>query len=182
MLSGNAKGFTLIELIVAMAIMAFGILGFMFLNTRALMNRTFYRDLNSSTQIAERFAETLMHLDYDNPLLDDSDNSNATPTEYPLASASNDDTETINNVQYTVKTKAAKKWFTTTPLAQTYYIRWEITRGNSAVANSPNDRVKLINIYAAFDKKDPDTGNIVIGGYNPNKINPTITTFIMDDL
>ncbi len=182
MLSGNTKGFTLVELMVAMAVMAFGILGFMFLNNRSLMNRTFYRDLNSSTQIAEIIAETLMHLDYDNPLLNDSDNSDATATGYPLASANDGDTETINGVQYTVKTEATVKWFTITPETQTYYIRWEITTGNSAVANSPIDRVKLINIFAAFEKKDPDTGNIVLGGYNPNKIGPTITTFIMDDL
>ena len=175
---GNHKGFTIIELIIAMAVLAFGIIGFTFLNSRALQNRTFSRDLNRATVTAERVAENLMYLQYDDPLLDDDSSEDpAVATKYPTGSDSDGDIGTIAGMSYIVSTKAGAKWFTVQQEKQRYHLRWEVTTGNSAVANSPDDKVKLIRIFAAFEKKDPQTGNIILGGYNPAKIGPTIVTF-----
>ncbi|MEA3347995.1 MAG: prepilin-type N-terminal cleavage/methylation domain-containing protein [Pseudomonadota bacterium] len=172
------KGFTIIELIIAMAIMAFGILGFTFLNSRALNNRTFSRDLNRATVTAERVAENLLSLEYDDPLLADNNSEDPAVTSiYPTGSDSDGDTGSIAGMSYIVSTKAGAKWFTVQQEKQRYHLRWEVTTGNSAVANSPDDKVKLIRIFAAFEKKDPQTGNIILGGYNPAKIGPTIITF-----
>ena len=183
---GNDKGFTLIELIIAMVIMAFGILGFTFLNSRALNNRTFSRDLNRATVVAERVAENLMYLEYDDPLLTD-DKGDAVATKYPTSTDSNGDTGNIAGMTYIVSTKTytnpqktittTDKWFTIEQEKQRYNLRWEVVTGDSAVAGSPNDKVKLIRIFAAFEKKDPETGNITLGGYHPAKIGPTILTF-----
>ena len=63
---------------------------------------------------------------------------------------------------------------------QRYYIRWEIVTGSSLVTGSPDDKVKLIRIFAAFEKKDLNTGNIILGGYNTARIGPTILTFKVD--
>ena len=173
------KGFTIIELMIAMAVMAFGILGFTFLNSRALNNRTFSRDLNRATVIAERIAENLMYLEYDDPLLDD-DNSDADATKYPTDAGPaymgyTVTTKTFTNPKKTITT--TDKWYTVEQGNQSYYLRWEVVTGNSLVAGSPDDKVKLIRIYAAFEKKDPDSGNIILGGYHPAKIGPTIITF-----
>ena len=178
---GNHKGFTLIELMIAMAVLAFGILGFTFLNSRALTNRTFSRDLNRATVIAERVAENLMYLEYDDPLLAD-DNSDATATKYPI------DTSTAY-MDYTVTTKGytspqgtttTDKWFTVEQGKQRYHLRWEVVTGNDLVSGSPGSKVKLIRIFTAFEKKDPNDGSIILGGYNPAKIGPTILTFKTD--
>ena len=182
---GNDKGFTLIELIIAMVIMAFGILGFTFLNSRALNNRTFSRDLNRATVVAERVAENLMYLEYDDPLLTDG-KGDAVATKYPTdsdtASAIDDmnyDSVTINTITHkdAYGNATTDKWFTIEQEKQRYNLRWEVVTGDSAVAGSPNDKVKLIRIFAAFEKKDPETGNITLGGYHPAKIGPTILTF-----
>ncbi|HIE07789.1 MAG TPA: prepilin-type N-terminal cleavage/methylation domain-containing protein [Desulfarculaceae bacterium] len=176
----NNKGFTIIELMVAMGVLAFGILGFTFLNCRALNNRTFSRDLSRATVTAERFAESLMYLEYDDPLLDDN-NSDAVATRYPLTSASDGDTVAISLTNYSVITKASAKWLTVMQGKQPYYIRWEIVTGSNLVAGTPDDKVKLIRIFAAFEKKDINSGNIVLGGYNPTRIGPTIITFKVDE-
>lgn len=176
----NNKGFTIIELMIAMGVLAFGILGFTFLNAHALTNRTFSRDLNRATVTAERVAETLMYLKYDDPLLIDTDNSNAVATTYPQTSAGNGDTGKLADMDYTVATKGGAKWFTVMQGRQRYYIRWEIVTGNNSVPGTPDDKVKLIRIFAAFEKKDPKTGDIILGGYNPAKIGPTILTFNVD--
>ncbi|MCD6582282.1 MAG: prepilin-type N-terminal cleavage/methylation domain-containing protein [Desulfuromusa sp.] len=174
------KGFTIIELMVAMGVLAFGILGFTFLNCRALENRTFSRGLSRATVTAQRVAENLMYLEYDDPLLIDTNNSDAVATKYPQTTASDGDTGTIADMDYTVSTKASAKWFTVIQGKQRYYIRWEIVTGNSTVTGSPDSKVKLIRIFTAFERKDTDTGNIILGGYNPAKIGPTIITFKVD--
>ncbi len=171
----NDKGFTIIELMIAMAVLAFGILGFTLLNSRSLNNRTFSRDLNKATVAAERVAENLMYLKYDDPLLAD-DNSDAVATAYPTDANSNGDTGIIAGMNYTVNTKDSAKWFTVIQGKQRYYLRWEILTGSNAV-DPPGDKVKLIRIFAAFEKRDLDNGGIILGGYNPARIGPTILTF-----
>ena len=180
------KGFTLIELMIAMAVMAFGILGFTLLNARALNNRVFYREMSSSTFIAERAAEILTHLNYDNDLIAD-DNTDTAASEYPTASDSDGDTGTFAGMAYTVNPKTVnsktEKWYNIA-LAhgkQHYYLRWEVTAGSNSEPTTPDDNIKLIRIFAAFEKKDLDTGNIVLGGYNPTKIGPTIITFNLNN-
>ncbi len=187
--SNNHKGFTLIELMIAMVVLAFGILGFTFLNGQAINNRTFSRDLNRSTIIAGRLAENLMYLDYDDPLLADVNTEDpAVATKHPTGSDNNGDTGTIAGMNYTVSTKTytdpagtatTDKWYTVQSGRQRYHLRWEIITGNSTTGYLVKDKVKLIRIFAAFEKKDPQKG-IILGGYNPARIGPTILTFKMD--
>ena len=178
---GNHKGFTIIELMIAMAVLAFGILGFTFLNCRALNNRTFSRDLNRATMVAEQVAENLMYLEYDDPLLAD-DKGNADASKYPtdattyMGYAISD--KEYTNPQGTVT--STDKWFTVEQENQNYYLRWEVVTGEDGVAGAPGDKVKLIRIFTAFEKKDPSSGDITLGGYHPAKIGPTILTFKTD--
>ncbi|MCK4379303.1 MAG: prepilin-type N-terminal cleavage/methylation domain-containing protein [Deltaproteobacteria bacterium] len=183
---GNRKGFTLIELMIAMVVLAFGILGFTFLNSQAINNRTFSRDLNRATIIAGRLAENLMYLEYDDPLLTDTNTEDpAVVTKYPTASDSNGDTGTIAGMSYIITTSALQgtipsaKWYTVQLGNQRYHLRWEVLTGNSTVAAFPGDKVKLLRIFSAFEKKDPQQG-IILGGYFPARIGPTILTFKMD--
>ena len=183
---GNNKGFTIIELMIAMVILAFGILGFTFLNSRALQNRTFSRDLNRATVTAEQVAENLMYIEYDDPLLDDT-KGDAVATKHPTGS---DTASAIDDMGYdsvTISTITHKdahgnsttdKWFTVQGGKQRYHIRWEMLTGDDT--NPPGDKVKLIRIFTAFEKKDPNDGSIILGGYNPAKIGPTILTFKTD--
>lgn len=190
---GNDKGFTIIELMIAMAVLAFGILGFTFLNSRALHNRTFSRDLNRTTVTAEQVAENLMYIKYDDPLLDDA-KGDTVATKHPTSSESNGDTGDIAGMDYTVNTithtdakgsSSTDKWYTVQPENQRYHLRWEVVTGDGsppATVIPPGDKVKLIRIFAAFEKKDPKDGSIILGGYNPDpaKIGATILTFRME--
>lgn len=63
------QGFTIIELMVAMAVLAFGILGFMFMQGRATQGRTFSREMTRATIVAQSQVESLLALDFDNGLL-----------------------------------------------------------------------------------------------------------------
>jgi prepilin-type N-terminal cleavage/methylation domain-containing protein len=62
--SCNDCGFTLIELMVALAIMAFGILGFIFLQIRASQGRYAGREMARATIVAQGYCEFLESLDY----------------------------------------------------------------------------------------------------------------------
>jgi prepilin-type N-terminal cleavage/methylation domain-containing protein len=63
------KGFTLIELMVAMVVMAFGILGFIFLQTRSIEGRFFSREMNRAITVAQQQMDILMGLDFNDSLL-----------------------------------------------------------------------------------------------------------------
>ncbi len=187
----NQNGFTLIELMVAMVILAFSILSYSMLNMRSLNNRVFAREMTFASQLAARTAEILMYRKYDDPLLADDNTENpAVASKYPPVTVSNGTTGTFAGAGYTVVsitsafpqgTSRTDKWYMFQPGGrQRYYLRWEVTAGNSAVSNSPDDKVKLIKIFTAFEKRDPQTGKITLGGYNPSRIGPTVITFNTD--
>jgi len=184
------KGFTIIELMIAMAVLAFGILGYTFLNVSSLHNRTFSRELSQATDMASRISENLLYTAYDNPLLsDDNGEDPATTTKHPLVGDSVGTTGTYADFNFTIVsrtytspngTSSTDKWYRIPHGNRFYYIRWEVMTGNSSVSGSPPDKVKLIRVFAAFDNKDPQTGRLVLGGYNPARIGPTILTFKTD--
>lgn len=173
----------MIELMIAMAVMAYGILGFSFLNSRALQNRTFSRDLNRAAVVAERFAESLTGLAYNDDLLSD-DSTDTTVTEYPGSDLNDGDTGTIFDLSYIITTYTttfdSKKWYRIFQENQRYYVRWETLTGDSDVAGTPEDDIKIIKVFSAFEKKDPKDNTISIGGYNPVKLGPNVLTFKMD--
>ena len=138
------NGFTLIELMVAMAIMAFGVLGYTFLQSRALQNRVFARELNRGTIIAQDFMERLMALPYKHDLLDDNA-SDGTPTTHPPNGSG--------------VAKDGKEWVETTEGNFRYYTRWEVT------ADLPDTDIKLIELFTVWEKKSADDGTISLGGY-----------------
>ncbi len=137
-------GFTIVELMIAMAIMAFGVLGYTFLQSRALQNRVFARELNRGTIIAQDFMERLMALPYNHTLLDDNA-SGLPPTTHPPNGSG--------------VTKDGKEWVETTEGNFRYYTRWEVT------ANLPDTDIKLIELFTVWEKKSADDGTISLGGY-----------------
>jgi len=136
-------GFTLIELMIAMAIMAFGVLGYTFLQSRSLQNRVFSREMNRATIIAQDFTEQLMALPYNHSLLDADTSGN--PTTHPLSGSG--------------VTKDGQQWIVTTEGNFRYYTRWVVTAG------IPDTNVKLIELFTVWEKKSPDDGTISLGGY-----------------
>jgi len=52
-----------------MAVMAFGLLGFMFMQSQAAQGRIAGREMGRATIVAENYCETLELLNYDDPLL-----------------------------------------------------------------------------------------------------------------
>lgn len=183
MVGKEKGGFTLIELLVAMAVMAFGILGFSFLNSRALQNRTYSREMSRSNLLASTVAERFNVIPFDDDLLQD-DNSDSSATEHPGDDFTAGDTGTLVNFNYTIANYTtaydAKKWYRITENNQNFYLRWEVVAGNNAVIGTPDDYIKLVRIFTAFEKKDPATNSLSLKGYNPVKIGPTIVLFVMD--
>ena len=98
--TNNKKGFTLIELMVAMVVLAFGILGFMFLQTRSIKGRVFSREMNRAITIAQQHMEILMGTDFDDSLLDMGNHPTATED----SDGNNDGQLTINyqNFHYNI--------------------------------------------------------------------------------
>jgi len=98
--TNNNKGFTLIELMVAMVVLAFGILGFMFLQTRSIEGRVFSREMNRAITIAQQHMEILMGTDFDDSLLDMGNHPTATED----SDGNNDGQLTINyqNFHYNI--------------------------------------------------------------------------------
>lgn len=89
---GN-RGFTLIELMVAMVVLAFGILGFMFLQTRSIEGRLFSREMNRAITIAQQQMDILMGLDFNNSFLSIGNHPTAAED---TADGNNDNQLTIN--------------------------------------------------------------------------------------
>ena len=143
-------GFTLVELMIALAIMAFGVLGYTFLQSRALQTRVFAREMNRATIVAQSVLEQLTALPYDHDLL----SSGSHPP------------------SGTGVTQEGQQWFQTNEGNFRYYTRWVVTD------NTPVTDIKLIEIYTAWEKKDPDTGAITLGGYNTANPRPTLRSFM----
>ncbi len=121
----NNKGFTLIELMVAMVVLAFGILGFMFLQTRSIEGRVFSREMNRCITLAQERMDRLMAADYDDPML-------AAGTHPTVA----EDTDGVNDGQLTMRFQNF-----------IYHIVWTITD------NVPQNDCKKITItYSSFLK------------------------------
>jgi prepilin-type N-terminal cleavage/methylation domain-containing protein len=96
-----SRGFTLIELMVAMAVLAFGILGFLFLQARALHGRLYARELYRAQSVCYQQLDTLMEVDFDSPLLADGDHPTA--TEDTMDGTNDDGVLTISRQNFNYK-------------------------------------------------------------------------------
>jgi prepilin-type N-terminal cleavage/methylation domain-containing protein len=67
--SKNEQGFTLLEILIAMAIFSIGILGVAKMQMSATSGNASSRGWTEATTIGQQQLEKLMSLDYDNPLL-----------------------------------------------------------------------------------------------------------------
>ena len=143
--SNSNNGFTIIELMIAMAIMAFGVLGYTFLQIRSMQNRVFSREMNRATIIAQEFMEEIMALPYNHTLLTDAADGSSSPTSHPTGG--------------TVVTRDGKQWVPTTEGNFNYYTRWEVTAG------VPDTDIKLIELFTVWEKKSADDGTMSLGGY-----------------
>lgn len=73
MKNGNEKGFTIIEILIAMAIFAIGILGVAKMQMTATSGNTSSRGVTESANIGQQQIERLLSLAYDDPLVADTD-------------------------------------------------------------------------------------------------------------
>ncbi|MBN2333287.1 MAG: prepilin-type N-terminal cleavage/methylation domain-containing protein [Deltaproteobacteria bacterium] len=101
------RGFTLIELMIAMVVMAFGILGYMFLMNRAIEGRVFSREMSRAVIVTQQQLDQLLAADFNSDLL--------AAGNHPTAA---EDTADGNN---------ADGLLTTTMQGFEYNTRWEVT-------------------------------------------------------
>jgi len=128
----HRQGFTLIELMISLMVLAFGILGFLFLQGRAVQGRVFAREMSRASFVAQSKIEELLSTEFDDDLLD--------PGTHPTASEGGTDalgtgtlvlTDTLGNFSY--------------------YTNWVIPA-------SSNPSVKSIQLTVTWRYKDPDKG------------------------
>jgi len=137
----KSTGFTLIELLVAMAVLAFGALGFFYLQGQATRTRTFAREMTRAVNIAQSQMEILKTLDYNNNLLYD-DAGDTNPTKYPNS------TGTIINFN-----ASNEKYYQFSIGNFNYFYRYEVTADTKT-------RTKFIDFYMLwFIKEDNASGN-----------------------
>ncbi len=128
----KSDGFTLIELMIALVVLAFGILGFLFLQGRAVQGRVFAREMSRATFVAQSNMEELLSMDFSHALL--STGTHPTAGEGgtdALGSGTLVRTETLGNFNY--------------------YTNWIIP-----TVTNPN--VKTIQMTVTWQYKDPDLG------------------------
>jgi len=152
------RGFTLIELMVSMVIMAFGILGFLFLQSQSSKARTFAREMDRATVVAMGQLEELRALNYESSLLFD-DDSDTNPTKYPSSGTSitiDADTEVYDQVSIG---------------NFNYYHRYEVTTDRST-------RTKRIDLYLVWFTKEqkPDTTVAMV----PHNLGGPITLIVSE--
>jgi type IV pilus assembly protein PilV len=90
------KGFTLLEVIVAISILAFGLLAVASMQATAIRGNSFAIGTTEATTCAADQAEKLMALPYDDANLDDGDHS-ATEGRYSIDWTVTDDTPTTDS-------------------------------------------------------------------------------------
>jgi len=123
------QGFTIIELMVAMAVMAFGLLGFMFLQSRASQGRLAGREMGRATVVNQNYSEILQALDYSNSMLNVGN--------HPTAAEDTDDGTTDNQLN----TKYGNFIYSTT---------WTVSNNASGL--------KTIDISTSWHLKDNQNG------------------------
>ncbi len=128
----KSDGFTLIELMIALVVLAFGILGFLFLQGRAVQGRVWAREMSRATFVAQSNMEELLSMDFAHSLL--SAGTHPTAGEGgtdALGSGTLVRTETLGNFNY--------------------FTNWVIP-----APTNPN--VKTIRMTVTWQYKDPDLG------------------------
>ncbi|MBN2231515.1 MAG: prepilin-type N-terminal cleavage/methylation domain-containing protein [Deltaproteobacteria bacterium] len=133
-----SRGFTLIELMVSLAILAFGILGFLFLQGRAIEGRVFGREMSRATFVAEGCLEGLLALDYHHGRL--STEANGAPRAHPTAAEGGTDALGTGTL---VETHPHGNF--------DYFSNWIVTE---PVANA----AKAMQLTVTWRFKDPDKG------------------------
>ncbi len=117
---------------ISLVVLAFGILGFLFLQGRAVQGRVFAREMSRATFVAQSKMEELLSMGFNHTLL--------SPGAHPTAGEGGTDALGTGTL---VLTK---------PLGNfNYYTNWVIP----ALTN-PN--VKTIKMTVTWDYKDPDSG------------------------
>ena len=117
---------------ISLVVLAFGILGFLFLQGRAVQGRVFAREMSRATFVAQSKMEELLSMDFNHTLL--------SPGAHPTAGEGGTDALGTGTLVLTE------------PLGNfNYYTNWVIP----ALSN-PN--VKTIQMTVTWNYKDPDLG------------------------
>ncbi|MEW6428513.1 MAG: prepilin-type N-terminal cleavage/methylation domain-containing protein [Thermodesulfobacteriota bacterium] len=122
------KGFTLIEVLIALTVFAFGILAVAAMQTTAAGGNAKARYISEATSWATDQLETLMNLDYDDPLLTDgggTNNGTAGLDDGPVAGTTADGATASTDGSYTIYWNVA----TDVPVIDTKTIRVIVVHG-----------------------------------------------------
>lgn len=69
----NDRGFTMIEVLIALVILFIGLLGIMSMHITSIYQNVYTRHLNKATHLADKKMEELLSLPYSHPFLSDTD-------------------------------------------------------------------------------------------------------------
>lgn len=103
----NEKGFTLLEIIVAISILTFGILAVASMQVSSMRGNSFAGSVTEATALAGDRLERLIALSYDDGLLNDDNGNGSGGLNDTGDDADYDDTRVMDPVTYTVCTNLA---------------------------------------------------------------------------
>jgi type IV pilus assembly protein PilV len=140
--NGNQKGFSLIEILIAMAIFAFGILAVAAMQIKAIQGNSFAGGMTEATNVAQNKMEELIALPYDDAQLDDeSDDGDA-----GLDKPTNNEVLAVGNVLIPADGVAGSPDYAQiiNDGTRNYYVYWNVSPG----ANS-----KTISVIVAWNER-----------------------------
>lgn len=140
--NGNQKGFSLIEILIAMAVFAFGILAVAAMQIKAIQGNSFAEGMTEATNVAQNKMEELIALPYDDVQLDDANDDRDAGLDKPT----NDEVLAFGNVLIAADGVAGSPDYAQiiNDGTRNYYVYWNV---------NPGIRSKTISVIVAWDER-----------------------------
>ena len=142
-ISKSSKGFTLIEVLIALTILAIGLLGVALMQVTSISGNTFSREMSVATELGQDVLEKLRTYTY-----------TETTEDNALIAGSHPDTTDVSNglaVGVGNLNIIDERGLTVGPLI--YTRTWEVTNNSAGVISNPNLNMKTITVTVRWTEK-----------------------------
>ncbi len=134
----NCRGFTLVEVMIAVAILAIGILGIAAMQVQAIRSTDYARRSTEALNIASERMEVLNALDIDNPLFNDNNADGAAGLDRPSR------IQVINAGNVLLNVADNQMLVRNDSMGGGCFLYWNVDPGANVFVNSPSRTISVI--------------------------------------